>query len=221
MKESARPRVKICCIGSIAEAWLAINSGASALGFVSAMPSGAGIISEELIGEIIPQVPPAISSFLLTCLQDADLIIDQQQRLRPNTLQLCDRLGVGHHARLRRDLRGVAIVQVIHVTGPESVAEAIAIDRYVDAILLDSGNQNLAVKELGGTGRTHDWELSAQIREAVQVPVFLAGGLNAENVADAFKRVRPFAVDVCTGVRTGGRLDKEKLSAFMTAINQV
>ena len=193
---------------------MAIEHGASAIGLVSAMPSGPGPIPEPLIAEIAATVPPGISSFLLTCLEDAEAIIDQQRRLRVNTIQLCDRLPVGAHQQLREALLGVSLVQVVHVTGPESVDEAIAVAPHVDAVLLDSGNQSLAIKELGGTGRTHDWSLSRRIREAIDVPLYLAGGLNPQNVAAAIREVQPFGIDVCSGLRIEGRLDQEKLANF-------
>ena len=106
------------------------------------------------------------------------------------------------------------IVQVIHIIDERSVEEAIEISELVDAILLDSGNPNLKVKELGGTGRIHNWKLSRQIREKSRCPVFLAGGLNPENVRQAIDEVQPFAIDVCSGVRTNGQLDKQKLESF-------
>jgi len=218
MKPTDRPRVKICCIASIEEAWMAIDAGASAIGLVSAMPSGPGPIPEDLIAEIAATVPPGVSSFLLTCLQDATSIIDQQRRLRVNTIQICDRLMSGSYQEIREALSGIRIVQVVHVTGQESVDEAIAVGPHVDAILLDSGNQSLAIKELGGTGRTHDWSLSRKIREAVDVPLFLAGGLNPTNVAAAIREVQPFGIDVCSGLRTEGALDPQKLSDFIRAI---
>jgi phosphoribosylanthranilate isomerase len=220
MKATEKPRVKVCCITSVEEAWLAIEHGASALGLVSAMPSGPGPIPEELIAEIAAKIPPGVSSFLLTCQQDADAIIDQQRRLRVNTIQICDRLPSGSYSRLREALPGVSLVQVIHVTGPEAVDEAIAIAPEVDAILLDSGNQSLPIKELGGTGRTHDWRLSRAIREAIDVPLFLAGGLKPENVSEAIREVRPFGIDVCSGLRIEGRLDPQKLKAFFTAADK-
>jgi phosphoribosylanthranilate isomerase len=219
MKRLLKPRVKICCINSIEEAWMAIEHGAAALGLVSEMPSGPGVIPEELIAEIAARLPPAIGSFLLTCKQDVDSIIDQQRRVGVNTVQICDRLGSGNHIDLRRALPGISIVQVIHVSGPESVAEALSVGAHVDGILLDSGNQSLVVKELGGTGRVHEWSLSARIREAVEVPVFLAGGLNATNVAGAISQVGPFGVDVCSGVRSDGKLDEVKLASFFQSIN--
>jgi phosphoribosylanthranilate isomerase len=214
MKVTNRPRVKICCMASIEEAWLAIDLGASAVGLVSEMPSGPGVISEDLIHEIAVQLPPAIGSFLLTCKQDVSDIVEQQRRLWVNTIQICDRLKAGSHQELRAALPGISLVQVIHVTDGESVDEAAAVAPFVDAILLDSGNQSLPVKELGGTGRTHDWRLSRRIRETVDVPLFLAGGLNSSNVGRAIKEVGPFGVDVCSGVRTDGLLDREKLSSF-------
>ena len=193
---------------------MAIEHGASALGLVSEMPSGPGVISEDLIAEIAAKIPPAIGSFLLTSKQDVASIAEQQRRLGVNTIQICDRLPTGDHRDLRDALPGISLVQVIHVNGPESVAEAGAVAPFVNAILLDSGNQSLPLKELGGTGRTHDWTLSRRIRESVQVPLFLAGGLNGSNVADAVRQVGPFGLDVCSGVRTSGELDDAKLKAF-------
>ena len=213
-----KPRVKICCISSLAEAELAVRYGASALGLVSAMPSGPGVIEEELIAEIAVRVPPPIATFLLTSLQDTEAIIEQQRRLRAKTIQLVDRLERGSYADLRRALPGISLVQVIHVTGEESVAEAVTVASHVDAILLDSGNQNLTVKELGGTGRTHDWTLSRKIREAAGVPIFLAGGLKPENVGEAIRAVEPFGLDLCSGVRTDGKLDEVKLARFFERV---
>ncbi len=218
MESASIPRVKICCMASIAEARLAIAAGASAIGLVSEMPSGPGPIAEDLIAEISATIPPAIGSFLLTCKQDVDSIIEQQRRLRTNTIQICDRLESGTHRDLRKALPGISLVQVIHVAGEEAVEEALTVARNVNAILLDSGNQRLPVKELGGTGRTHDWSLSREIRERVHVPIFLAGGLKSENVAEAIRIVEPFGVDVCSGVRTDGELDQSKLQAFFGSV---
>jgi phosphoribosylanthranilate isomerase len=220
MKPVGRTRVKICCIGTTDEAWMAIRHGANALGFVSQMPSGPGVVPEDTLRRIASAVPPGVATFLLTSRQDATGIINQQRKLRLNTVQVVDRLLAGSHRDLKRALPGVAIVQVIHVTGERSVAEAVAIAQDVDAILLDSGNPELAVKELGGTGRVHDWSVSRRIREAVEVPVWLAGGLNSDNVAEAIEAVSPFGVDVCSGVRTDGALDEQKLTAFMQAVER-
>ncbi len=198
---------------------MAIRQGASALGFVSAMPSGPGPIGEELITEIVAHVPPPIATFLLTSRQDADSIMDQQRRTRVDTLQLVDHLEASELHQLRRALPGVRLVQVIHVEGWESLEEAKSVATHVDAILLDSGRPKAAVKELGGTGRVHDWTISAKIRETIPVPLFLAGGLNPENVREAVECVGPFGLDVCTGVRTNGELDEQKLAAFFRSVS--
>lgn len=212
------PRLKICCIRDVSEAELAISYGAAALGLVSEMPSGPGVIPESLIAEIVSSVPPAVATFLLTSANDADPIIEQQRRTGANTLQLVDEPVPGTHGQIRRALPGVKVVQVIHVTGPEAIDRALGVAPDVDALLLDSGNPALPVKELGGTSRTHDWRFSSQIVRRCGKPVFLAGGLNATNVSRAIDAVRPYGLDVCTGVRTHGRLDPAKLSAYVTAV---
>ncbi|MBZ5655635.1 MAG: phosphoribosylanthranilate isomerase [Acidobacteriia bacterium] len=218
MKATRTPRVKICCISGVEEAALAVECGASALGLVSQMPSGPGVISDELIAEIAATVPPAIGTFLLTSRQSVRETVAQQHSCRTNTIQLCDHLTTGTHRELKEALPGISVVQVIHVTGPESVEESARVAPSVDAILLDSGNQRLAVKELGGTGRTHDWSLSRTIRERVNIPLFLAGGLTAENVGQAIEEVGPFGIDICSGVRTDGKLDAVKLKRFFSAV---
>lgn len=221
MKPTARPRVKICCIASLQEAQMAIAFGASAVGLVSAMPSGPGPIGEDLITGINAFIPPGVASFLLTSKQDVESIIAQQRRTRVNTLQIVDRLERGAHRELRRALPGIRLVQVIHVTGDEAIEEAMSVWADVDGLLLDSGNPSAKVKELGGTGRTHNWKTSSEIRASVDIPVFLAGGLTPENVQDAIRQVGPWAVDVCSGVRTQGKLDQEKLSRFFAEIYAV
>jgi len=217
----AATRIKICCIASVEEAWTAIDHGASAVGLVSEMPSGPGVIPEPLIAEIAAALPPAVGSFLLTSRQDAAAIIAQQRRCRVNSVQICDRLQSGTFQDLRDALPGISIVQVVHVRDERSLGEALRVAPHVDGILLDSGSAALPTKELGGTGRTHDWALSREIRDRAGVPVFLAGGLNSENVADAIRQVRPFGVDVCSSVRTDGRLDPVKLAAFFEAVEGV
>jgi phosphoribosylanthranilate isomerase len=221
MKPSRTPRVKICCIGSVAEATLAVECGASALGLVSNMPSGPGVIRDEQIAEITATVPPSIATFLLTSRQRVADIVEQQRFCRTNTIQICDHLIHGTHRDLKDALPGISVVQVVHVTGPASVDEAARLAPHVDAILLDSGNQRLAVKQLGGTGRTHDWSLSRAIRERIGVPLFLAGGLTPENVGLAIEEVGPFALDVCSGVRTEGKLDATRLKRFFRAVCSV
>ena len=208
-------RVKICCISSEDEAHMAIEYGASAIGLVGKMPSGPGPISDELIRQIARTVPPPISTFLLTSERSVEGIIEHHHRTNTNTIQIVDSLVSGTYLQLKAAMPSVRIVQVIHVLDEKSVDEALEISGMVDAILLDSGNPNLKVKELGGTGRVHNWKLSRQISDGSKCPVFLAGGLNPENVRQAIEDVQPFAVDICSGVRTDGRLDRKKLELFI------
>jgi phosphoribosylanthranilate isomerase len=212
------PRIKICCIASREEAALAIRHGAAALGLVSAMPSGPGPIAEELIAEIAAAVPPPIATFLLTSAVTAPAIAAQARRCRTTALQLVDAVETSIYRVLRDEAPGVKLVQVLHVVGRESIDEAIRAAEHVDALLLDSGNPKLAVKELGGTGRVHDWAVSRVIVERAKVPVFLAGGLNAANVGEALRIVNPFGLDLCSSVRSEGRLDERKLGHFMATV---
>jgi phosphoribosylanthranilate isomerase len=218
MKATLTPRIKICCISSVQEAALAIECGASALGLVSHMPSGPGVITDQRIAEIAATVPPPIGTFLLTSRQSVREIVEQHRVCRTNCIQICDHLATGTHRELKEALPGISIVQVVHVIGRESVDEACTVAPHVDAILLDSGNQKLPVKELGGTGKTHNWTLSRMIRERIEVPLFLAGGLTHENVAQAIREVGPFGIDLCSGVRTDGKLDEGKLRRFAAAL---
>jgi phosphoribosylanthranilate isomerase len=213
-------RIKICCISSIEEAKLAIESGASAIGLVGKMPSGPGPIPDDLIKEIAMEVPPPIATFLLTSETSVNEIINHHHRTNTNTIQIVDQLSEGTYSQLKAALPSVRIVQVIHVIDENSVDLAIIISGQVDALLLDSGNPNLKIKELGGTGRVHDWKLSRRIRERSKCPVFLAGGLNPENVRQAIEAVQPFAVDVCSGVRTNGKLDRQKLTSFIEKVQR-
>lgn len=213
-----KPRVKICCISSVAEARLAIECGASALGLVGHMPSGPGVISDQLIAEIARTVPPPIATFLLTSETGAQAIIDHYAKVQTNTIQIVDALQEGTYQQIRQALPHVKLVQVIHVIDEKTVEEAIQVSEFVDAILLDSGNPNLQVKELGGTGRVHNWALSRKIRDSIPIPLFLAGGLKAENVKEAIETVQPFGLDLCSSVRTHGLLDRTKLERFFEAV---
>lgn len=215
-----KTHIKICCISSIEEAKLAINAGASALGLVGHMPSGPGIISNQLIAEIAASVPKHIDTFLLTSETSAEKIIQHYLKVNTTTIQLVDALKQGSHSQIKSALPHVKIVQVLHVLDESSIDEALKISNFVDLILLDSGNPNLATKELGGTGRIHNWEISKEIVNKVTVPVFLAGGLTPKNALQAIKEVNPYGLDLCSGVRTNGHLDIIKLDAFFRAIKE-
>jgi len=198
---------------------MAIKYGASAIGLVGKMPSGPGVIADRLIYEIVRIIPPSVATFLLTSETQADDILAHHHRTQTTTIQLVDRIQLEQYQRLRDELPGVKLVQVIHVIDHNSVKEAIEVSAFVDAILLDSGNPNLQVKQLGGTGRTHNWDLSRQIRESINIPLFLAGGINKDNVQEAVEQVKPFGIDLCSSVRTNRHLDETKLAAFFSAID--
>ena len=197
---------------------MAITMGADAVGLVGKMPSGPGPIADELIATIASSIPPPIASFLLTSEQSADGIIDHVRRVHTNTVQIVDELTAGTYQDIRAALPPLRIVQVIHVTGEESIEEAMRLQKYVDAFLLDSGNPRAAIKTLGGTGNVHNWDISSKLVETVSKPVFLAGGLHAGNVQEAIGKVKPFGVDVCSGVRTDGKLDERKLGDFLLSV---
>jgi len=213
-------RIKICCIRDIREAETAIRYGASAIGLVAEMPSGPGPIPDDFIRQIAAATPPPVATFLLTSRTSVREIIKHHHLTNTNTIQIVDALSEGTYDELKGALPYVKIVQVIHVVSEASVEEAVRISRSVDAILLDSGNPNLTVKELGGTGRVHNWHLSRKIREQASCPVFLAGGLKPENVREAIETVGPYAVDVCSGVRTNGLLDEDKLEKFFSEVRR-
>ena len=213
-----RVRVKICCIETPEAAALAIRHGADALGLVGPMPSGTGIIDLKTAGRIARSVPPPVASFLLSSATEPEELLAQCREVAPSVVQIVDAVNPAAYALLRRELPALKIVQVVHVTREATIAEALALAARVDALLLDSGEPDAPVRTLGGTGKVHDWSISRRIAEASPVPVILAGGLTPGNVGGAIAAVHPFAVDLCTGLRTEGRLDETKLAEFMRAV---
>lgn len=207
-------RFKVCCIQSVEEMRMAVRYGASAVGLVTSMPSGPGVISDESAAAIARAVPPGVDSFLLTCRQTASAVIEQQRRVGCSVLQLVDSFPVSDYRLLREALSGIRIVQVIHVQDEQSVQEARRAAEHADALLLDSGTPNAETKVLGGTGRIHNWGFSREICSSVNIPVYLAGGLKPDNIGEAYTTVRPFALDVCSGLRINGVLSESLLSRF-------
>jgi len=210
-----RIQVKICCISSIEESALAIRCGADAVGLVADMPSGPGVISNELIRTIAATIPDSVDSFLLTSESTGERIVDHVDYCGTTTVQVVRPIKPAEYLPVIKHAPAVRRVQVIHVEDESALQSIAAYEPYVNAFLLDSGRPSAKVEELGGTGRTHDWRLSARIVRETRRPVFLAGGLNAENVRQAIRLVAPHAVDLCSGVRVDDRLDAEQLMAFM------
>jgi phosphoribosylanthranilate isomerase len=211
-------KVKICCISSIEEASLAIAHGAGAIGLVGRMPSGPGIITDELIHSIAKTVLPPIDSFLLTSETTAEKVIEHHKKVNTTTIQIVDALTDRQYHKIREAIPHVKLVQVIHVLDENSIQEAIEISEFVDAILLDSGNPNLSTKVLGGTGKTHNWDISKKIRENISIPTYLAGGINKDNIRMAIDHVQPYGIDLCSSVRNNGQLDERKLEELFKAL---
>ena len=217
---SSMTHVKICCIANVQEAKLALDYGAHALGLVGPMPSGPGPISPIEAGNIVSQLPSNVNTFYLTSKVSIEEILIEYQVVKSSHIQLTDSTTTTVRKEIKAAYPKLQIVQVIHVVDETSIDEAIEAVAYSDALLLDSGAPDKAIKELGGTGRTHNWEISQQIVNAVNIPVYLAGGLKSNNVAIAVEHVNPFGVDLCSGVRTKGSLDKLKLASFFEALEK-
>ncbi|NNE27654.1 MAG: phosphoribosylanthranilate isomerase [Saprospiraceae bacterium] len=212
-------KVKICCIANIEEARLALKYGAYAIGLVGPMPSGPGPISPVEAGNIVSQLPSNTNTFYLTSKVTLEEILIEYQVVKSSHIQLTDATSSTVRKELKLVYPRLEVVQVIHVVDDTSIAEAREAAKTSDALLLDSGAPDKLIKELGGTGRTHNWEISQQIVNTVKLPVYLAGGLKNTNVAKAVKKVTPYAVDLCSGVRTNGKLDRAKLDSFFKALS--
>lgn len=211
-----RTRVKICCMASPSEVRAAAVAGADAVGVVGPMPSGPGPVDDATARLVIAAAPPGVSPFLLTSEASAEGVWRHVQATGAPVVQLVRHVDPSVHAELRALAPALKIVQVVHVENEDAVDLARGYAKTADALLLDSGNPRLGgeVEALGGTGRAHDWKISRQIVSIVTKPVYLAGGLTPANVADAIALVRPFGVDLCSGVRTLGKLDIQKLQSF-------
>lgn len=214
-----RIRTKLCCIQDARELQHAVAAGADALGFVGQGLSGPEVIDDDAaIASLVAQVPPPVDPWLLTRETDPIALVTQVTTTGVKTVQLCDRVTASTAAALRAAVPGVRLVQVIHVAGPETLEDARDAAQHADALLLDSGAP--AEGAWGGTGRTHDWSVSAAVVEATDRPVILAGGLRPDNVGEAIATVRPWMVDLCSGIRRDGVLDPALAGAFVAAVGR-
>ena len=211
-----RTRVKICCIASPEEAALAVDAGADAVGLVGAMPTGPGVITDAAARRIALTVPPPVMPWLLTSEEDPVAIRDHAAACGVSTVQIVRHVAPQTHDWLAEHAPTLRRVQVIHVEGRDALDIVAAYGSRPHAYLLDSGRPSVA--ELGGTGRRHDWAVSAELVRVASRPVFLAGGLGPDNAAEAVRAVRPFGLDICSGLRTDGALDAALLARFIAAI---
>jgi phosphoribosylanthranilate isomerase len=213
-------KVKVGCIVSPEEATLAVSFGVAALGMVDETPSGEGQIPVDTIADIVRSQPETVGTFLLTSATDADRLAHLYSATGVKTLQLWDPLSTSTYERLRSLVPGIFIAQSIHVGDSNAMEVAREVSRHVDALVLDSGRSEPPFRWKRPGGETHDWESSRRIADAIRLPVLLAGGLNAENVCQAVRVVRPYGVDVCSGVRKDGRLDTSLLVAFLETLSR-
>lgn len=212
-------KIKVCCMSSPNEVKMAIEAGITAAGFVTRMPSGAGIIEDELAIALCEEFYGNIQTWLLTSQTDEEHLREQLNLFKISHLQIVDYVDIDVCIRLKKEFPWVDFVQVIHVLSEADIERAILAQEWASILLLDSGNPANAA--LGGTGKTHDWSLSRRIVEEVDIPVYLAGGLNPDNVKDAIKAVGPAGVDVCSGLRADDRLSPQLLEAFVREVGSV
>tara|TARA_B100001939_G_scaffold290967_1_gene262613 strand:+ start:379 stop:1029 length:651 start_codon:yes stop_codon:yes gene_type:complete len=213
-------KLKICCINSHDEAKTAISAGADLLGLVADMPSGEGMIEDDKIREIAASIKSFNNSVLLTSRTDAESIIEHHKETITSHIQIVDYIDVKNYQEIRKSLPDIKLIQVVHVEDESSYSLAMNFSSYVDFILLDSGKPSAKKRTLGGTGDTHNWNISKKIVRDCSIPVYLAGGINHSNVVEAIQKVKPYGIDLCTGLRTNNKLDKNKLNAFMEAIKR-
>lgn len=206
-------RVKVCGISRVEDALAAAEAGADAVGCLVGLEHGSPDRVEPATARAVFSVlPPFVSKVLVTHRIKLGEVSDLVRETGATVVQLHGDFPLVAIPALREAVPYVSIVKCVHVTGEDSVAAARAAARVADAVLLDTKVRG----RIGGTGKTHDWSISARIVEASSKPVILAGGLNPDNVADAIARVRPYGVDANSGTRgTGGSKDHAKLRAFV------
>ena len=208
-------KVKICGIKKHEDAELAVLSGADAVGLlVGQVHTSNDFIDKDIARAIVESLPPFCSSVLVTHLTECDEICELAEYIGVSTIQLHGGSSPAQAKEIKQRLPYIKTYKSIHVTGPESVDNALAYRGVVDGILLDT--VNVTTGQVGGTGKTHDWSISSQIVRALDIPVIMAGGLNPENVKDAVAQVQPHGVDVNSGTQgPDGFKDPEKIKSFI------
>lgn len=199
------------------EAEAAARAGADLVGVVGPMPSGPGVLDPDACAVIAKAAPAWVTPVLLTASETAEAIADDVLKAGVRAVQIVRPVDPEVHRALNGLLPGVRRIQVIHVEDASALGQIPVYAGRVDAFLLDSGSP--LNDRLGGTGQTHDWSVSAEFVRRTAAPVFLAGGLTPDNAARAMIQVRPFGLDICSGVRMDNRLDPEKLAALMAAVS--
>lgn len=210
-----RPRVQVAGISNLEDALACEAAGVDAIGFTIGLPTGPhNGLDEARAAAIIRALPPFITPVLITYRVTAVEVAATCRELGVTQVQLHAPADPAELAAMRAAIPGLKLILAVHVTGPAAIDVARERARYADALILDTYDP--ATGRAGATGLTHDWGISAAIVRAVDVPVILAGGLTPANVADAIRRVRPWGVDVHTGVeRPDGTTDHDLVRAFV------
>lgn len=214
-------RVKVSCVRSPEEARRAVSFGAAAIGVASHVPFTSAGLSDEEITAIASAVEPEVGTFLLTDLEDPAAIAEQAVRCGVNTVQLWSELSAAAYVEIRRSAPDLSIAQTIHVVDEGAIEKARELAGVADALVLGSTNPEPPFRWDSPHGRTHDWQISRRIAESAMIPVILSGGLTHLNVADAVRAVRPYGVEVCSGVRRDGALDTSMLVQFLETLGRV
>ncbi|QDX40596.1 phosphoribosylanthranilate isomerase [Salarchaeum sp. JOR-1] len=204
-------RVKVCGITNEADAAAAVDAGADALGFIVDVPVDTPReLDPERAAALAASVPPFVTTVLVTMPDAPDDAADLAARVRPDVLQVHGDVPATDLAALA-DGVDAKLVKTVDADSPEDAARY---DDAADALLVDSTDASGA----GGTGRTHDWTVTRDLAARLDSPIVLAGGLTPDNVAEAVETVRPFAVDVASGVEeSGGVKDHDAVAAFVAA----
>lgn len=213
----SRVKVKICGITSPEDLTLAVDVGADALGFVVDVPESPRDLSIAQAKDLVTRVPVSVESVVVTVFRSIDRLEQICRELRPNAIQLHGAPALS--PKIRRKLPRLRMIGAFSVNSDSQLVTTIHWVRGFDAVLVDTFD----AERIGGTGKTHDWNVSRQVREKISpTPLILAGGLTSHNVKEATGIVKPYAVDVSSGVENApGRKDRNKLFSFIRNAKEV
>ncbi|WP_214020414.1 phosphoribosylanthranilate isomerase [Methanoculleus sp.] len=204
-------RVKFCGTASLADMRCAIEAGCDAMGFIMGVTHrSSDFVTPAEAAKMIQQLPPFIEPVAVTHLQETEDLIGLVRDSRCTTLQIQNTVEPSKIDVIRDSLPYLKIVKAVHVTGESAIKTGKLYEPYADALILDTRTK----EKIGGTGIPHDWNISAKIVANSAIPVILAGGLKPENVRGAIRKVRPYGVDVHTGIKKDGVRNPEKTLAF-------
>ena len=213
--------IKICGTTNLRDAQLSVAAGADALGFIFAPSPRA--VDINTAGEIVRAVASAGETIGVFVNQAPCAVADVAQQIGLSGVQLHGDEPPETLAEYRYELSGRKIIKVLHadelLANPHRLDSYLAARGNIDAILLDSGS----AEQRGGTGATYDWDQILPIARAIRdaMPLIVAGGLHAGNVARAIELFQPWGVDVVSGVESSaGEKDENKLRDFIAAVRQ-